>query len=87
VLAGGALSWGGILPATVWGIAGGLLAGATINIASQAGDLAESWVKRRAGVKDSSSWLGPSGGVLDVVDSFLFSVPAALLVWPLLMPT
>jgi len=85
VAAGGALAWAGVLPEPIWGIAGGLLAGASVNVAAQAGDLLESWVKRRAGVKDSSSWLGPSGGVLDVVDSFLLSVPAALIFWPLLL--
>ena len=83
---GAALSWSGLLPAGTWGIAGGALIGACINVASQAGDLFESWVKRRTRVKDSSTWLGPSGGVLDVVDSLLFSVPTALVVWPLLLP-
>ena len=84
VAAGGVLSAAGLLPAGSLGPLDGLLAGAVINVASQAGDLFESWVKRRARVKDSSSWLGPSGGVLDVVDSLLFSVPAALLFWPVL---
>lgn len=81
----------GLLPAAErsgpWVWIFGLAAGAVVNLAAQAGDLFESWVKRRARVKDSSTWLGPSGGVLDVVDSLLFSVPAALLTWPLLFPT
>lgn len=59
----------------------GALLGGLINLAAQAGDLSESLVKRRAGVKDSSSLFGPSGGVLDVVDSLLFAAPAALLLW------
>lgn len=66
------------------GLASGLLFGVAVNLAAQAGDLLESVVKRRAGVKDSGTWFGPSGGVLDLVDSLLLSVPAALLVWPLL---
>ena len=73
-----------LLPEAHWGLAGGLVAGAVVNIAAQAGDLLESRVKRRAEVKDSGTWFGPSGGVLDLVDSLLLGVPAALVVWPLL---
>ncbi|MCB9915820.1 MAG: phosphatidate cytidylyltransferase [Planctomycetes bacterium] len=68
----------GLLPAGWWQ---GLVAGAAVNVAAQAGDLLESKVKRAAGVKDSGTWFGPSGGVLDLVDSLLLSVPAALVVW------
>jgi len=74
----------GLLPIAPWGLAGGLLAGAVVNLLSQAGDLLESGVKRWTGVKDSGTVLGPAGGVLDLVDSFLLSVPTALLAWPLL---
>jgi len=74
----------GLFPASRFVILSGLLAGATLNLASQAGDLLESVVKRRAGVKDSGTLFGPSGGVLDVVDSLLLSVPAALVTWPYL---
>jgi phosphatidate cytidylyltransferase len=55
-----------------------------VNLASQAGDLLESKVKRTAGVKDSGALFGPSGGFLDLTDSLLLSVPVALIVWPLL---
>jgi len=82
---GAALAWLDVLPPGTWGVAGGAAIGGCTNLASQAGDLCESWVKRRARVKDSSTWLGPSGGVLDVVDSLLFSVPTALVIWPLLL--
>jgi len=64
----------------------GLLAGAVVNLAAQTGDLLESFVKRRAGVKDSSGLLGPSGGLLDQIDSLLVSVPVALAVWPWILP-
>ena len=74
----------GWLPDFPFGWKGGLAAGLAINLAAQAGDLYESGVKRRAGVKDSGRLFGPSGGVLDVVDSLLFTVPAALVTWPLL---
>ena len=79
---GGALFAAGILPPTSFGWPGALGAAALINVASQSGDLLESFVKRRAGVKDSSTWLGPSGGLLDQVDSLLLSVPMALATWP-----
>lgn len=82
---GGALSAAGVLPAGSHGFADGLVAGALVNVAAQAGDLFESWVKRRTGVKDSSTVFGPSGGVLDQVDSLLFSVPVALIAWPVIL--
>lgn len=83
-LAGAVFVWLGHLPDFPFGLLGGCAAGLVVNLAAQAGDLLESAVKRNAGVKDSSTWFGPSGGVLDLVDSVLFTVPAALVVWPLI---
>ncbi|HVS11359.1 MAG TPA: phosphatidate cytidylyltransferase [Planctomycetota bacterium] len=83
-LAGGALTAFGLLPDGPLGVGGGVLAGMVVNVAAQGGDLLESWVKRRAGVKDAGTWFGPSGGVLDLIDSLLLAVPAALVVWPYL---
>ena len=67
------------------GLLSGALAGAILNLAAQAGDLLESAAKRAGSVKDSGTWFGPSGGVLDLVDSLLLGVPVAVLVWPLLL--
>ena len=50
--------------------------GALINLSAQLGDLVESLLKRRCGVKDSSKLLPEHGGMLDLVDSLLFSLPA-----------
>jgi phosphatidate cytidylyltransferase len=85
VAAGALCSASGLLPAEPWGWAGGALAGAIVNVAAQSSDLLESWVKRKAGVKDASTWFGPSGGMLDLVDSLFIAVPAALALWPLVL--
>jgi phosphatidate cytidylyltransferase len=48
---------------------------AVANVAGQVGDLAESALKRGAGVKDSSALLPGHGGFLDRLDSSLFTMP------------
>ena len=48
-----------------------LLIGAFVAIVAQTGDFFESWMKRRAGVKDSGKLLPGHGGLFDRVDGLL----------------
>lgn len=52
---------------------GGLLTGIGLNFTTQTGDLIESLLKRRCNAKDSGRLLPAHGGVLDLIDSLLFS--------------
>ncbi len=58
------------------GAAGLAVIAATLPIAAQAGDLIESALKRRIGVKDSSALLPGHGGLLDRMDSLLVAGPS-----------
>lgn len=52
--------------------------GGGLAVAAQAGDFFESWLKRKAGVKDSSRLIPGHGGVFDRVDGLL---PVGIIVW------
>lgn len=66
-------------------LSGVLLFGAVISVAGQIGDLTESLLKRDANVKDSSRLLPGHGGLLDRVDSLLFVLPVAYLLFDWLL--
>jgi phosphatidate cytidylyltransferase len=52
-----------------------LVIGPLVGLAAQAGDLAESMLKRAAGRKESGFLVPGHGGILDRVDSFMFAAP------------
>jgi len=63
-----------------------LVFAALLGLASQAGDLLESWLKRLCNAKDSSRLIPGHGGLLDRVDGLLAAAPVAALLALLMGP-
>ena len=87
---GGALSaclfsWLAAQYFNVASVAVALIAGLGLALWSQIGDIVESMIKRHFNVKDSGATIPGHGGVLDRIDSLLFTLPVlviALYFWP-----
>jgi phosphatidate cytidylyltransferase len=88
-------TWSGAIGGTIGGVVAGLilikLAGLVVapmlvlvalglSVASQAGDLLESAIKRHFGAKDASQLIPGHGGLMDRLDGFLTAVAAAVMV-------
>jgi phosphatidate cytidylyltransferase len=62
---------------SVWQL---IIFGFVISIVGQTGDIAESQIKREAGAKDSGTFFGGHGGVLDRLDSLYWAIPTSVII-------
>lgn len=61
-----------------------ILLGFFLSILTIIGDLAESVIKRSSGVKDSKTYIPGHGGILDVIDSMVYTSPVFFLIFKIL---
>ncbi len=86
-------TWSGALGGTAGGVLGGVMVASysgiknlaavaviaiLLSVASQAGDLIESWIKRRFNAKDAGNLIPGHGGVMDRVDGFVTAAVVAV---------
>ncbi len=65
---------------TAMPISESLIIGFSFALVAQSGDLLESWVKRKFGIKDSGNILPGHGGILDRIDSYITAAPYMLFI-------
>ncbi len=88
-------TWSGAIGGTLFGVLGGvsvatianarfammsIMIALVVSVVSQAGDIFESYVKRKFGKKDASGILPGHGGVMDRIDGFITAAAIALLI-------